>query len=29
MEFLRQVGQGTQQIAVDVPEKYIEAKFGV
>jgi serine/threonine protein kinase len=29
MEFLRQVGRGTQQIAVDVLEKYIEAKLGV
>jgi len=28
MEFLRQLGQGAQQVAVDVLEKYIEAKLG-
>lgn len=27
-EFLRQLGQGAQQVAVDVLEKYIEAKLG-
>jgi hypothetical protein len=27
--FLRQVGQGVQQVTVDVLEKYIEAKLGL